>query len=57
MLAEVLLTAIILTDKETKYYTREVPSYVVCKRLGARILNNYKADKGLIICEPRKKNE
>jgi len=55
MLAEVLLTAIILTDKETKYYTREVSSYVVCKRLGARILNNYKADKGLIICEPRRK--
>ena len=54
MIAEVLLTAIILTDKETKYYTKVVPSYIVCKRLGARILSNTKADKGFIICEPRR---
>ena len=53
-MTEVLMTVVLLLDKDTKYYTRKVSSYVVCKRKGARIIRNSKVEKGLIICEPKK---
>lgn len=56
-MTEVVMTVIILLDTEPIYYKQEVPSYVVCKRRGAKLLSRAKVKKGFIICEPKQERE